>query len=208
MNVVGLDVETMGLDPEHKSLTTIGVYLPKNKSVITYFIEKPSEEREAIRWFGEKLKESAPCRLVTWRDFDVGFIQVRAAKYGLPNPFENISAYIDLHECAANRIQYDGGDIHLTDAADMFGLNTRKVPSENMPALYLRWLGGDSSCRRKIEGHCKQDVEMMMGVYKKLGCERFQKGKEHIAAILENENLFKPFRLSAKKFASKQLLMK
>ncbi len=193
MNVVGLDVETMGLDPEHKSLTTIGVYLPKIDSVVTYFIEKPSEERNALLWLGKQLKESAPYRLVAWRDFDIGFIQVRAAKCGVPDPFENLSTYIDLHECAANRIQYDGGDIHLTEAADMFGLNRREISSESMPALYLRWLGGDLNSRHKIEEHCKQDVEMVMGIYKRLGCARFQKGKEYIATIFENQSLFKPF---------------
>lgn len=174
MTVVGLDVETMGLDAEHKQLTTIGLGFI-GKPVEAFFIERPQEEHNGIRWVRKKIEENSPCRVVTWRDFDVGFIRTRAALNGMPDPFAKGGEYLDLHECAAKNIQYDGGDIHLVNAASLFGLNVRKIPSEEMPALYTRWLAGDRSARDRIVEHCKRDIDMMMGVYQRLKCPSGQK---------------------------------
>ncbi|MEW6222868.1 MAG: ribonuclease H-like domain-containing protein [Candidatus Hadarchaeota archaeon] len=165
MRVIGLDVETMGLNPESKSITAIGLGIPEKKQFTVYFVRKPLQERNALKWLHKKIQQNLPCRVVTWRDFDVDFIRVRAKINRVSDPLASASELLDLHECALDSIVPDGGDIHLTDAANMFGLNNRKTPSREMPALYVRWLAGDKSAREKIISHCHEDIFMMLGVY-------------------------------------------
>jgi len=164
-NLVVLDVETTGLDPEHHSLTAIGVGIEGLQSPTVYFVDQPFKEKEAIQWLARKIRECGSCKVGSWRIFDVPFVRTRARIHKLSDPFRRASGFIDLHRFAVKRLKSKGEDMHLSDVARMLGLGEKLFPSEDMPALYARWLGGDKEARERIVMHCHRDVELELGVY-------------------------------------------
>lgn len=163
--LVVLDVETTGLDPKHHTLTAIGIGIEQMGRPMVYFVEQPYKERAAIRWLKRKLDRLGPHRVGSWRNFDVPFVRTRARIHRLPDPFERTSGFLDLQRFAVRKLKRD---VHLSDAGRLLGLGEKLFASEDLPALYARWLGGDARAKQKIVEHCRRDIELEMGVYQRL----------------------------------------
>ena len=159
-----LDVETTGIDPRFHILTAIGIGVEHSKPAV-YFVDQPFKERAAIQWLARRLNRLAPCRIGSWRNFDVPFVRKRALVHRLPDPFQQARGFMDLHRFAVRKLKRD---VHLSDAGRLLGLGEKLFSSEDMPALYARWLGGDPEAKRRIVLHCQRDIELEMGVYQKL----------------------------------------
>jgi len=159
------DVETTGLDPQQHTLTAVGIGAEQLEKPLVYFVEQPYREKAAIKWLTRKLEEFKPYRVGCWRNFDVPFVRKRARVHRLPDPFSGARGFIDLHRFAVRKLRRD---VHLSDAGRLLGIGEKLFASEDMPALYTQWLKGDTEAKIKIVRHCQRDIELEMGVYRRL----------------------------------------
>jgi len=161
-----LDVEATSLEADVG--TTVGIGLMEDDGRFSYIsVDRPELEKNRLKNFLERLERHHI--IVTWngKSFDIPFLVSRIIKHGLRvEPL--LSAYhLDMAEFVKNNLKLSRTDIfHVSKF-----LGIRKdvaTLGQDVPGLYVKAMKGDRVAVRRIERHCRDDLNALRLIFLKL----------------------------------------
>ncbi len=129
------------------------------------FVPSLHEETGALEWIKRKLKNTRT--IITWHDFDLRFIKARALIRGVDIRCLNQLFFFDLCRWCQKNLALTR--YSLNEVCKSLGIEKRtELNNKQMPELYLLAVQGNDAAKQKIIEHCKDDVEALRGVYKRV----------------------------------------
>ena len=159
------DIETMGFMP-HRDIMISASFCESDGTVVQYFTESPEKESEMIQKTVDKLRSYDAIITYNGDSFDIGFVQIRAKKYGID--FDTKSFWsIDLYKWLKKYWPAAKTMPSLKQKAveEYMGLSkerTDEIGGGECISLYNLWLfNGDASAKAKILLHNADDVRQL-----------------------------------------------
>jgi uncharacterized protein YprB with RNaseH-like and TPR domain len=146
-------------------LTAIGII--RNSNVEIKFIEKPEDEKEALVWFKDKLKD---CKLIiTWNGdkFDIPFLLTRALILGVD--LSELTKIKSLDLCKFCKEKFSLAKYSLVEVSRSLGIKKQdEINWKSMSSLYLESIRGNENARNEIVKHCESDLLALKEVFEKV----------------------------------------
>lgn len=160
-----LDIETSGKKADEGMVVAIGVLADEKPEV--RFAGTPEEERKALGWLLEKLKD---CELlVTWygSGFDIPFLLTRALVHHVD--FTKLTRVKMLDLCEWSRAHLLLSSYRLSSVARFLGISMfTNFHGGDVLTLFKLVERGDMEARKLIVDHCKEDLVLLKRVHEKL----------------------------------------
>ncbi|RLG57268.1 MAG: hypothetical protein DRN83_02275 [Hadesarchaea archaeon] len=165
MAVVYLDIESSAKKADEGMVVAIGLLTDKEPEV--RFASSPGEEREALGWLREKLKD---CELlVTWygSGFDIPFLVGRGLVQGVD--LANLFKIKMLDLCEWSRAHLLLSSYKLSSVARFLGVgSSTDFHGGDVSTLFKLAARSDPEARKLIVDHCKEDLILLRRVHEKL----------------------------------------
>jgi len=172
LSPVYLDIETTGLDPFRARVIAVGLlYADARDGVLEqWFAESPVEEGQLLRSVAERVRCFSGVVTFNGTQFDLPFLQVRAARHGL---MWSSLPHVDLLPEVRRRLAGLGPlpDCRLHTVLGCVGVPLEKPSSgAAVPRVYRRWLQTrDPADRAWILAHNAQDLAGLPALATRLG---------------------------------------
>jgi len=123
-------------------------------------------EAELISWFSQVLREHKNAPLVGFniKNFDIPFLQIRAAKHGikLEFPDRRSERIIDLYDALGGKWQ---GDVSSCSLSELGWALYGEGKATDGSSVAEWWANGDIEC---VRNHCLEDVLLTQKIYNDL----------------------------------------
>ncbi|PIU14279.1 MAG: hypothetical protein COT21_00920 [Hadesarchaea archaeon CG08_land_8_20_14_0_20_51_8] len=168
MVVAYVDIETSSKKADEGVIIAIGLLIGDELEVRS--ADSLEEERKALEWLREKLKDCD--ELVTWygSGFDIPFLFTRAIVHNIDLTELTEIPMLDL--CQWSRANLLLSSYSLESVARFFGISGGKGFKEfrgtDILALFKLAERGDNEARRLIVEHCKEDITVLKLVHERL----------------------------------------
>jgi uncharacterized protein YprB with RNaseH-like and TPR domain len=163
-----LDIETSSKHANEGTVVAIGL-LEKGEPEVRFALTL-QEEREALVWFRERLRNCD--RLVTWygSGFDIPFILTRAVVHGIDLAVLAEVPMLDL--CEWSRANLSFSSYSLESVARFLGISGARGFKEfrgaDILTLFKLVERGDFEAQERILEHCKEDLRVLKLVHERL----------------------------------------
>lgn len=160
---VFLDIESTSLYADVGHITAVGILSYPEPEI--FFVSSLHEEANALEWLKRRLKSRDT--VITWHDFDPRYIKARALATGVNVGIFNQIFFFDLCRWFQKNIALTR--YSLNEVCSFLGVKKQIEPSNiQMPELYLSAVNGNEAAKQKIIDHCKDDLESLREVYKRV----------------------------------------
>jgi hypothetical protein len=160
-----LDIETNDLKADIGQLTAIGII--KDNKVEIKFVEKPEDEKEALMWFKDKLRD---CKLIiTWNGdkFDIPFLLTRALILGVDLSELTKLKSLDLFRFCKEKLLF--AKYSLAEVSNSLGIKKQdEISWKSIRSLYLEAVRGNESAKNEIIKHCESDLIALKEIFEKV----------------------------------------
>jgi len=165
MKVAYLDIETTSKKADDGIIITIGVLVGDEPELV--FAANLEEERNALQWLKEKLKD---CELIiTWygSGFDIPFIITRALAQKIE--FNELFEIPMLDLCEWSKAHLLVSSHSLQSVARFLGVwKAGNFAGPDVHTLYKLFIHGNQEAKRLIIQHCREDIVLLKRVHEKL----------------------------------------
>lgn len=165
MVIVYLDIETSSKKANEGIIVAIGLLTRDEPDV--RFADSLEEERKALEWLREKLKDCE--MLVTWygSGFDIPFLTSRALIHNIDLSRLTELPMLDL--CEWSRANLLLSSYALESVARFLGISKpTEFRGADVLTLFKLVERGDLEARKLIVDHCKEDLLLLKRVYERL----------------------------------------
>jgi uncharacterized protein YprB with RNaseH-like and TPR domain len=169
-----LDIETSAKNANEGIVIAIGV-MPGDGQVDVRFASNLDEEKKALEWLKERLKDCD--EIVTWfgSGFDIPFLMTRALYHNMD--LGELAEIPMLDLCKWSQANLSMSSHSLEAVARFFGISAGKeFHGTDILTLFRLVERGDVDSRRLIVEHCKEDVVVLKRIHDRLrpAVERFR----------------------------------
>ncbi len=171
-DAVFFDIETTGLSHRASHVYMIGALCRQEDQImlIQWFLQKPSEEKEALELFSNLLKGFTSVIHYNGQSFDIPYLQDRCRYWELPDPFEELSlSGIDLYrELRPMKEHFHLSSIKQKDLEELLEFpRTDEMSGKELIDVYRRYLtGAEEEDLRLLLLHNHDDLLGMLGIYR------------------------------------------
>jgi len=165
MVVAYLDIETNSKKADIGRVIAIGLLTDATSEV--RFVDSIEEERKALEWLQEKLKDCD--ELVTWygSGFDIPFLLTRALVHGVN--LDRLAELPMLDLCEWSRANLMLTSYSLESVARFLGIDwSKEFHGQDILTMFRLAERGNLEARKLIVEHCKEDVVVLGRVHEKL----------------------------------------